>query len=173
MELDFCKPQTFRHYDPSIGRWASKDLIGFSGGDTNLYGYVLQDPVNLIDPSGLKPPSYVPFSTQTLIDNMNRAKGMSYWEFYKAVRSGGEWDYKKYGRQYEALGNYNYGLTGTSMGVSNYVLLNAAGTYQILSGTSGAGFGVPFLGSPFGDDPKDQIQINEGINDCKSGYFGK
>lgn len=31
----------------------SKDPILFAGGDTNLYGYVLQDPINLIDPSGL------------------------------------------------------------------------------------------------------------------------
>lgn len=30
-----------------------KDPIGFAGGDTNLYGYGLNDPVNLIDPSGL------------------------------------------------------------------------------------------------------------------------
>jgi hypothetical protein len=29
-----------------------KDPILFAGGDTNLYGYVLQDPVNWIDPSG-------------------------------------------------------------------------------------------------------------------------
>ncbi len=42
-----------RDYDPSIGRWLSKDPILFNGGDANLYGYVLQDPVNLIDPSGL------------------------------------------------------------------------------------------------------------------------
>lgn len=26
----------------------------FDGGDTNLYGYVLNDPLNLIDPDGLK-----------------------------------------------------------------------------------------------------------------------
>lgn len=40
------------YYDASIGRWLSKDPILFAGGDTNLYGYVLQDPINLIDPSG-------------------------------------------------------------------------------------------------------------------------
>lgn len=42
-----------RDYDASIGRWLSKDPILFAGGDTNLYGYVLQDPINLIDPDGL------------------------------------------------------------------------------------------------------------------------
>jgi RHS repeat-associated protein len=41
-----------RNYDPSVGRWLSKDPILFNGGDTNLFGYVANDPVNLIDPSG-------------------------------------------------------------------------------------------------------------------------
>ena len=41
-----------RDYDPALGRWTSKDPIGFTGGDTDLYGYVLADPVNLSDPSG-------------------------------------------------------------------------------------------------------------------------
>ena len=39
-----------RDYDPETGRWTAKDPIGFAGGDTNLYGYVLNDPVNWIDP---------------------------------------------------------------------------------------------------------------------------
>ncbi len=43
-----------RDYDPTSGRWTAKDPIGFAGGDTNLYGYVLNDPVNLVDPSGLE-----------------------------------------------------------------------------------------------------------------------
>lgn len=42
-----------RDYDPETGRWLSKDPILFNGGDTNLYGYVLNDPINFIDPSGL------------------------------------------------------------------------------------------------------------------------
>jgi len=43
-----------RDYDAWIGRWTAKDPILFAGGDTNLYGYVLNDPVNLADLRGLK-----------------------------------------------------------------------------------------------------------------------
>jgi RHS repeat-associated protein len=42
-----------RDYDAETGRWTAKDPILFDGGDTNLYGYVLNDPVNFIDPLGL------------------------------------------------------------------------------------------------------------------------
>jgi RHS repeat-associated protein len=43
-----------RYYDPEAGRFLSRDPIGFSSGDTNLYAYVSGDPVNLVDPSGLQ-----------------------------------------------------------------------------------------------------------------------
>jgi len=43
----------YRDYDPDVGRWTAKDPIFFAGGDTDLYGYVLNDPVNLFDPLGL------------------------------------------------------------------------------------------------------------------------
>jgi RHS repeat-associated protein len=41
-----------RDYDPVIGRWTTKDPIRFAGG-LNLYGYVMADPVNFVDPNGL------------------------------------------------------------------------------------------------------------------------
>lgn len=43
-----------RDYDASAGRWTAKDPSRFDGGDTNLYGYVLSDPINMVDPSGLE-----------------------------------------------------------------------------------------------------------------------
>jgi hypothetical protein len=43
----------YREYDSITGRWTSKDPIDFSGGDSNLYGYVLNDPINFVDPWGL------------------------------------------------------------------------------------------------------------------------
>ncbi len=44
-----------RDYDPELGRWTSKDPIGFAGGLSSLYSYVGSDPVNWVDPSGLFP----------------------------------------------------------------------------------------------------------------------
>jgi RHS repeat-associated protein len=44
----------WRDYDPETGRFTAKDPIGYAGGDPDLYGYCLDDPVNLKDPEGLK-----------------------------------------------------------------------------------------------------------------------
>lgn len=43
-----------RYYDPVIGRFISEDPIGFAGG-LNFYRFGLNNPVNLIDPFGLRP----------------------------------------------------------------------------------------------------------------------
>lgn len=45
-----------RDYDPHIGRWITKDTMMFTGG-LNLYGYNINNPVNLIDIDGKKPRS--------------------------------------------------------------------------------------------------------------------
>ena len=45
-----------RDYDPVVGRWTARDPIRFAGSQANLYAYVLDDPINFVDPSGLAPP---------------------------------------------------------------------------------------------------------------------
>ena len=42
-----------RWYDPEVGTWLNEDPITFQGGDANLSRYCGNDPVNMVDPSGL------------------------------------------------------------------------------------------------------------------------
>ena len=39
------------------------------------------------------------------------------WWFKSMVKSHGPWDYKGQGREYEDLGNWNYGLVGAALGI--------------------------------------------------------
>lgn len=41
-----------RYFDPVLGRFLSEDPLGYDGGDSNLYRYAKNDPVNYTDPSG-------------------------------------------------------------------------------------------------------------------------
>lgn len=51
-----------RMYDPALGRFTTRDPIGFDGGDSNLYRYVKNSPQMARDPAGLYPddPAYIP-----------------------------------------------------------------------------------------------------------------
>jgi RHS repeat-associated protein len=50
-----------RDYDPMLGRWASKDPLLLRGDGPNVFGYVLGDPINLLDPTGACIPCALPF----------------------------------------------------------------------------------------------------------------
>ena len=94
---------------------------------------------------------------------------MSWIEFYNAVKTGGKWDYKQCGRQYEEFGNYHFGIVGTAAGWSADALLRGAGGYQIYSDLLQYGTknnpGWPWGSNPYGDQPPDQTWIKEGIKD--------
>jgi RHS repeat-associated protein len=52
-----------RDYDAAIGRWLAKDPSLIAGGDTNLYVYVGNDPINFVDPQGTEDHWYDEFDT--------------------------------------------------------------------------------------------------------------
>jgi uncharacterized protein RhaS with RHS repeats len=68
-----------RDYDPERGRWTVKDPIGFDGGDANLYGYVLGDPVNFIDPEGENPALVAAGAIAAGAAAFMVGYGVSYW----------------------------------------------------------------------------------------------
>ena len=43
-----------RPYDPSTGRFITEEPIGFTPNSTTLYSYVLNNPINLVDPRGFQ-----------------------------------------------------------------------------------------------------------------------
>lgn len=132
-----------RDYDAETGRWPAKDPIRFVGGDANLYGYVLRDPVNLIDPNGLQGACDCLISVSTTPPGVDINKNIReaeeqvnpFW-FRSQVRNKGPWDYKQLGKQYKEFGNFNYGAIGSAMGISRRTLLREAERAQQAAGTS-------------------------------------
>ncbi len=65
-----------RDYDAELGRWTSKDPIGFIFSKKSLYGYTSNDPLDFIDPTGLWPPGSFPPSGVPVGDLQNFS-----WDF--------------------------------------------------------------------------------------------
>ena len=156
----------FRDYNPRQGRFTTIDPIR-SG--ENWYGYVVNDPLNLIDRYGLEAEdaSVSPPQSPPGVDvnyNILVARNMTFREWYNAVRNGGNWDYKQKGSQYEDFGNFNYGATGRAVGIPAQILKRGAGWAQTRAGTSKKDWGKPLGSPPHGDDPADQKQIQRGID---------
>ncbi|MGH9995284.1 MAG: RHS repeat-associated core domain-containing protein, partial [Nitrososphaeraceae archaeon] len=85
-----------RYYAPLLSRFISEDPIRFESRTTNLYGYVHNDPVNLVDPLGLKPPPDVPPDVD-ICKNIRETERLPGEDWIDKVAPDGEWDYKKTG----------------------------------------------------------------------------
>jgi RHS repeat-associated protein len=83
--------------------------------------------------------------------------------FYNRVHNSGIWDYKQLDQQYIPAGNFNFGATGTALGIPSWMLHRGAGAAQKIAGSSDPAFGNPFGGAPYGDDPDDQLWIDRGM----------
>jgi len=96
-----------REYDAVTGRWTRADPILFAGGDANLYGYVGNDPVNAIDPSGLAIPG-----SEGMVEERRERQRM--WEdLVSTLFSGAGADWRT-GNRGRAIGG---ALSGAALGV--------------------------------------------------------
>jgi Bacterial toxin 44 len=90
-------------------------------------------------------------------------------EWIGNVRSGGAHDDKS-GGNHERMGNFSYGATAATLGLSKEIALRGAGAYQRWSNLGKAVGGrkltpsVGLLNAPYGDDPRDQPAISEGYD---------
>ncbi len=129
-----------RDYDPRVGRWTSKDPIRFGGGDPNLYGYVVGDPVNLIDPQGLWVAQAVGGALGAAVGGASAyANGARGWPLALAIGSGAV------SGALATLGipGANPVLAGAALGgVSNF--LGNLGSQAALGGTAALPYGRCF-----------------------------
>ncbi|WP_051979009.1 RHS repeat-associated core domain-containing protein [Edaphobacter aggregans] len=77
-----------RYYSPTFGRFISEDPLGFGGADVNLYAYVGSDPIDFVDPLGLRPLSdcekrkLAPYIPKVDLDNADVHPGKVPWYFH-------------------------------------------------------------------------------------------
>lgn len=112
-------------------------------------------------------------SNVDLLSNIREAQfqGMNenYMWFYNSVKNGGKWDFKvnpeygQIGSNYENFGNFHFGVVGLAFGLPEEILLRGAGWYQEFHGKYDPDFGHFWGGPPYGDDPKDQLWIKQGV----------
>lgn len=69
-----------RDYEPASGRWTSRDPILFDGGQTNLYAYVGDDPINAVDPDGTG------FIKDFIADKLGDTFLGDWWDRYKKIK---------------------------------------------------------------------------------------
>jgi len=130
-----------RDYDPAIGRWTAKDPIGFAGGDEDLYGYTLDDPVNGVDQLGLD-------------GNLLEQYQWEYWNWEAAKRGAiaGGISGALQGMIIGGLGGGPYGMTGGFvlgglLGVAGGSITGGLSDAPICQAAGGAAIGDALSGS--------------------------
>ena len=138
-----------RHYDPQVGRFIQMDPIGLAGGDTNLYRYVENNPINFFDPYGLEidGPIYTMANFQSILQTpagqQAAQAGFMNSNFRYVYTDQGVMDMRHVQAAFQQTNNF------MSQGVPYPVA--ATGTYGLglgLEFTQALGMGTPSYGQP-------------------------
>src|SRR5262245_64054287 len=68
-----------RYYDPSTGRFISRDPIGYGGGE-NLYQYCENNPLNGLDPAGHDTIKHNGQPFRSKVGDADVQKGRPHWD---------------------------------------------------------------------------------------------
>ncbi|MCA2028392.1 type IV secretion protein Rhs [Enterobacter sp. K16B] len=126
-------------------------------------------------------PLYLPRGLEILRDYIRLARArhevqdmaapLTYIWFYQRVRNRGPWDYKQKNKLWADYGNFHYGAVGYAAGIPAEILHIAAGAAQEVAKTSLPVWGHFYSDAPFGDDPRDQFWIKQGIDYVKQHHY--
>ncbi len=148
-----------RYYDPRLGRFTTADPIGFSGGDSNLYSYVGNNPVNHIDPRGTVIPLVLGAVGAVIGGAIN--VGVAYITHGGSLTSGQFWGALTEGA-----------VTGGIAGLTGGMSLGWQIGFGVAAGAVGSGLSYEIEIAQDGGEFSGQTLVNEMVGGGVSGGIG-
>ncbi len=148
-----------RYYAPSLGRFVSRDPIGFAGG-INHYAYCYDDPINYIDPGGTEASPLM-----TGLEALRYAFTFTLWKPDEECESSPGWEVSKYSAAIGAIATY----TAAAMYVGPAVVSLAPAAPKVLNPIMDSP--LPAMAAEEAENPAaDEQSVNISDSFCQTVY---